>query len=70
MAVMKRIHALPKKGSLILRGMSPMTKAMLRMRDWTKRHLMPLKMMSGTMSAILEECTRRESVSVKETNWE
>ena len=29
MAVMKRIHALPKKGSLILRGISPMTKAML-----------------------------------------
>ena len=32
MAVMKRIHALPKKGSLILRGISPMTKAMLGWR--------------------------------------
>ena len=68
MAVMKRIHAFPKKGSLILRGISPMMKAMLCVRGRRKHHLMPLKMMSGTMSAIFAECTRSESVSVKETN--
>ena len=41
-----------------------------RIKIRTMRHLMPLKMIRGTISVILEEWTRRERVSVKETNWE